>query len=91
VEQRYFEGAIAQAALFTYALTEAQLRQLYNVAVVPIIRLDRVANALLINYTGTLLTSSNAAGPYAPVPPGASSPYPVPQTDAHRFYRTSNP
>ena len=42
---------------------------------------------MVITYTGALLSSTNVAGPYAPVM-GATSPYPVPQTDSQRFYRS---
>jgi hypothetical protein len=40
-----------------------------------------------ITYTGTLLYSPNAAGPYQPVS-GASSPYVIPATGAAAFYRS---
>ena len=88
--QQYFAGAIAQAAFFTNALTAAQIQRFYSVATVPTISLADSGNNPIITYTGTLLSSTNVAGPYSPVT-GASSPYPVPQTDSQRFYRTRNP
>jgi alpha-mannosidase len=88
--QRYFAGAIAQAGVFTNALTGAQIQQLYRVAGTPLITLARgTGNNLLIGYTGTLLSSTNVAGPYSPVA-GAASPYVVPATNAQQFYRSEN-
>ncbi len=87
---RYFAGALAQAACFTNALTGSQIKQLYDLASAPSLTLNRVGNSLIINYTGTLLSSTNVAGPYTAVP-GARTPYPVPQTGTQQFYRTSNP
>lgn len=89
-DQEYFAGALAQAAFFTNALTAAQIKGLYDLATVPTISLAGAGNNLTITYTGTLRSSTNMIGPYEPIA-GASSPYPVPQTDARRFYRTSNP
>jgi hypothetical protein len=93
VNQRYLAGGLAQVALFTNALTSAQISNLYNLAVVvatPTISLTRIGNSLIISYTGTLLSSANAQGPYTPVA-GATSPYTVPLTDAQHFYRARNP
>ncbi|HVM49942.1 MAG TPA: hypothetical protein VMU04_18075 [Candidatus Acidoferrum sp.] len=55
----------------------------------PSIRLQRAGNTSVITYTGALLSCTNLLGPFAPVT-GASSPYPVPQTDAQRFYRSQS-
>ena len=41
-----------------------------------------------IVYTGTLLSSTNLSGAYQPVP-NATSPYPIPATNAQQFYRAS--
>jgi hypothetical protein len=90
VNQRFFAGAIAHAALFTNALTAPQILRLYTVAVVPAIRLDPAGNSFVIAYSGTLLSATNAEGPYQPVP-AACSPYPIPSTAARQFYRTRNP
>lgn len=89
--QRNLAGAIAHAAYFTNALTALQVKNLYNLATVPTISLAPSGSQLVITYTGTLLSSTNVAGPYGPVM-GASPPsYTVPMTDAQRFYRTHNP
>jgi hypothetical protein len=93
INQRYLAGGLAQVALFTNALSSAQVSNLYNLAVVvsvPTISLTRLGNSLIITYTGTLLSSSNVQGPYVPVA-GATSPYTVPSTDVQRFFRTRNP
>jgi hypothetical protein len=46
-------------------------------------------NNLVVTYTGTLLSSTNVAGPYAPVA-GASSPWTVPVTNPIRFYKAQS-
>jgi hypothetical protein len=87
--QRYFGGALAQAAFFTNALTSAQIQTLYSSAtVIPTISISGLGANAVITYTGTLLSSTNISGPYNPVP-GASSPYPVSPTGPQMFYRTS--
>jgi hypothetical protein len=90
--EEYFSGSISEAAFFTNALTSAQISQLYNTAApaVPTISLTETGNQLMITYTGTLLSSTNAAGPYNPVA-GAFSPYTVPVTGSQRFYRSLSP
>lgn len=52
----------------------------------PAISLARSGNSVTINYVGTLLSSPNIAGPYAPVA-GAASPYAVTVTNTQQFYR----
>ena len=42
---------------------------------------------LVINFAGTLVSSTNVAGPYAPVS-NATTPYVVPATNAQQFYRS---
>jgi hypothetical protein len=88
--QRFFAGAIAQAAFFTNALTASQVQRLYSVALVPAISLERGGKNPIIKFTGTLLSATNTAGPFKPVA-GATSPFPVPTTNAQQFYRTGNP
>ena len=83
---RYLAGAIAQAALFTSALTAAQIQAIYNPAP-PTISLTLSGGNAAITYTGTLMSSTNVAGPYNTVT-GASSPYATPATNAQMFYRT---
>jgi len=86
--QRYFGGALAQAAFFTNALTAAQILSLYVVTTVtPTISISRLGTAPVITYTGTLLSSTNVVGPYSPVS-GATSPYTVPLDAPQTFYRT---
>jgi hypothetical protein len=89
VSQRYFAGALAQAAFFTNALSASQVQSLFaGAAVTPTIFISRSGNNISLTYTGTLLSSTNVAGPYSQVQ-GASSPYPVPTTAPQTFYRTS--
>jgi hypothetical protein len=91
INQQYFAGAIAQAALFTNALTAAQVSQIYSLLLVPpptpTISLAGSGNHLVITYTGTLLSSTNVTGPYSPVT-GASPPYTISPSNARMFYRT---
>ena len=91
VNQRYLDGALAQAAFFTNALTGTQIANLYIAAVPsPTISLGYSGGHLVITYTGTLVSSTTVNGTYSPVS-GASSPYQVPQTDPQRFYRARVP
>jgi hypothetical protein len=88
--QRYFAGAIAQAAFYTNLLTLPQIQQLYTIANTPVVSLSRNSGSqLVITYTGTLLSSTNAAGPYMIVT-GATSPYVIPATNQQQFYRSAN-
>ncbi|MDE3066657.1 MAG: hypothetical protein KGJ60_03810 [Verrucomicrobiota bacterium] len=89
---RYFAGALAQAAFFTNALSAAQIQQIYDTAVptTPAISLTRSGNQLIITYTGTLLSSTNVAGPYAPVQGATPPTYTITPTGTQAFYRTSN-
>ncbi|HEY2084015.1 MAG TPA: hypothetical protein VGI88_14630, partial [Verrucomicrobiae bacterium] len=74
---------------FTNALSASQIQSLFAGAVVtPTILISRSGSNISITYTGTLLSSTNVAGPYSQVQ-GASSPYPVPTTAPQTFYRTS--
>lgn len=45
----------------------------------------------VISFTGTLLASTNVAGPYAPVPGAMGPTYPIPLTNATMFYKSSSP
>ncbi len=56
-------------------------------SVTPALSLGLAGSNLVITYTGTLVASTNVAGPYNPVT-GASSPYSTPATNAQMFYRT---
>lgn len=86
--QRYFGGALSQAAFFTNALSAQQIQSLYVSSVTtPTINISQSGGTVMISYTGTLLSSTNVLGPYSAVQ-GASSPYTVPTTGAQMFYRT---
>jgi hypothetical protein len=56
-------------------------------SVTPTVSLVLAGANVAITYTGTLVSSTNVAGPYNPVT-GASSPYSTPATNAQMFYRT---
>jgi hypothetical protein len=89
--QRYFAGAIAQAAFFTNALSAGHVQQLYNTAITPTVAMARgMGSNVMITYSGTLLSSTNVAGPYLPVT-NATSPYTILTTNAQQFFRVSNP
>ena len=85
-----FAGTIGEVAIFNRALTAAQVQRLYAAAPVPALQVGRQAGGAVINYTGTLRSSMNVSGPYAPVP-GAASPYNVTPEGLQMFYRSSNP
>ncbi|HEY5909336.1 MAG TPA: LamG domain-containing protein, partial [Verrucomicrobiae bacterium] len=89
--ERYFAGALAHAAICTNALSGAQIMQLYNGGAVPTISLVLSGNELVITYTGTLVSSTNAAGPYTPEPGATPSPYRVTPTESQKFYRAGSP
>ena len=57
-------------------------------SVTPAVSLVLAGTNVVITYTGTLVSSTNVAGPYNPVT-GASSPYSTPATNPQMFYRTS--
>lgn len=46
-------------------------------------------NAVVISYTGKLLSATNVTGPYTPIQ-NATSPYTVPTTNPQLFFKTSN-
>lgn len=85
-----FDGTIGEVAIFNRALTAAQVRALYAVAPVPALQMEPAGGGAVIRYTGTLHSSTNVIGPYAPVA-GASNPYNVTPAGAQMFYRASNP
>jgi hypothetical protein len=89
--EQYLAGSIAQEAFFTNALNAAQIKNLYIVATVPIVSVSYSAGQVIIKYTGSLLSSTNADGPYAKVVDATSSPYMVPSPAVKMFYRSSNP
>ena len=70
----------------------AQFRNFGDVSTIvqPTISISRSGTSFVINYTGTLYSSSTANGTYGPVS-GASSPYTVPSNTSIQFYRASSP
>jgi hypothetical protein len=89
INERYFGGALSQAALFTNALSSAQVASLFTLAVTPSISISPDGAQGRITYTGTLYSSPFAAGPYTAVP-GATSPYTIPPSGTQRFFRAAN-
>ena len=85
-----FSGTIDEVAIFNRALTAAQVQALYAAAPVPGLQMGPAGGGWVIDYTGTLQSSANVSGPYAPVP-GAASPYNVTSAGPQMFYRASNP
>jgi hypothetical protein len=91
VNERYFAGAIAQAAFFTSALTIAQIQTTYQAAVAPPLPslsiLSRSGNQLELNWNyGTLQSATNVNGPYQDITT-ASPPCTMLMTNARQFYR----
>lgn len=85
-----FIGKIDQVAVFNYALNSNQVAALFAAAPVPALQAALSGGGLKITYTGTLQSSTNVAGPFAPVP-GATSPFVVIPAAPQMFYRVGNP
>jgi hypothetical protein len=84
---RAFNGVIDEVAVFNYALTAAQLQQLYNVAAYTV-RLSiqsTPTNVILSWPRGALMEADNVTGPWATN--SAASPYPTPALGQNKFYR----
>jgi len=77
-------------AIYNYALSSSQVQQLYTSSSVPLMNLTSSNNNQVINYTGELLSSTNVAGPYIPVPGALPTSYVVPLTNSQMFYRVNN-
>lgn len=91
LNERYFAGAIAQAAFFTNALTASQIQSTYIAATAPappaFNELSQGNNQLELNWTyGTLQTATNVIGPYREVTDQAP-PFIVPMTNAQQYFR----
>jgi len=84
-----FVGKINDVAIYNYALSSSQVQQLYTSSV-PLMNLTSSNNNQVINYTGELLSSTNVAGPYTPVPGALPTSYVVPLTNSQMFYRVNN-
>jgi len=78
---------ISDAAVFTNALSSNAIYQIYLAAMNELITMTNSAGNLVLSWPqGTLLSSTNVQGPYAPVA-GASSPYTVSKSVPRQFYR----
>jgi autotransporter-associated beta strand protein len=90
-----FVGTIDEVALYDYALNATQVATHYaagtNVIIMPTISAALSGTDLVITYTGTLASSTNAAGPITNIVAGATSPYTVPATNAQMFFRSRIP
>jgi hypothetical protein len=91
VNERFFGGAIAQAAFYTNALTAPQIQTTYQAAIAPpppvFSAWQESGNQLNLSWTyGTLQTATNVTGPYLDVPT-AVAPYPISTTNRQQFYR----
>jgi autotransporter-associated beta strand protein len=91
INERYFAGAIAQAAFFTNALTAAQIQGTYIAATAPpppaFAPLNESNNQLELNWTyGTLQVATNVTGPYLEVT-NQTPPFIIPTTNARQFFR----
>jgi hypothetical protein len=82
-----FFGSISDVALFPYALGAAQVQTLYQAAPAPLLAVTKQT----INFTGTLVSATNVAGPYSPVP-GAAWPSYIPTNNGlPQFFKARNP
>ena len=91
VNERYFGGAIAQAAIFTNALTLAQIQATYQAAVTPPLPtlsiLGQNGNQLQLSWNyGILQGATNVTGPYLDLT-NVNSPESILMTNAVQFYR----
>jgi prepilin-type processing-associated H-X9-DG protein len=89
---RQFAGQVCEVALFTNALTSAQVQTLYSAGVswpAAGLTIGNIGGGQMeLNWSyGTLQSAPNAAGPYADLT-NAVSPYTIPATNAQQFYRT---
>lgn len=89
--QRYLSGAVAHAALFSYALSAAQIADLYTgtAAPAPAISVTHSNGQIVITYTGVLRSATTVNGPYTPVA-DATSPYTTSPTGAQMYYEASS-
>lgn len=91
-----FRGKIANVALYNYALTTNQVVAHFAagtnapVVVTPgVMSINQINSSqvqLIWNFSGTLQSATNAAGPYSDEV-GATSPFTVTTTNAQKFYR----
>jgi hypothetical protein len=86
---RTFNGVIDEVAVFNYALTPAQVLNLYNGAAPPSVTLNiqRLGSNLQLSWSqGTLLEATNVTGPWS-TNNAAPSPYPVTPAGPQKFYQ----
>ena len=91
VNERYFGGAIAQAAFFTNALSAAQVQSTYKAATTPSLPTFSAWNesggVLDLSWTyGTLQTATNVTGPYEDLE-RAISPFSTSMTNGQQYFR----
>jgi hypothetical protein len=89
-----FVGYVNDVAIYNYALSANEIAAQYvaggGIPSVPFISIGSSGGNIVITYTGTLLSSTNVAGPYNPVA-GATSPYTNAPSNAQMLYRASYP
>lgn len=91
LNERFFGGAIAEAAFFTNALSAAQIESAYVAATAPSApafgALTQSGNQLDLNWTyGMLQTATNVSGPYQDLT-NAAPPFVIRTTNAQQFFR----
>ena len=91
VNERYFAGAIMEAAFFTNALTLMQIQTTYQAATAPLPptfnALNESSNALELNWSyGTLEAATNVTGPYQIIT-NAGPPLFILMTNQQQFFR----
>lgn len=83
---RAFNGRIDEVAVFSYALTQAQVQQLYFAGLNPLLTIGPSGGNVVLNWTaGTLLESTNLSGPWTT--DSATPPYTNAPTAPQKFYR----
>jgi hypothetical protein len=85
---RTFNGLIDEVAVFNYAMTPAQIVNLYSAGGPPLVTLSiqpSGANVVLTWSQGTLLESPNPTGPWTTNT--AASPYTTSPTGSQKFYK----
>jgi hypothetical protein len=85
-----FVGKINDVAIYKYALSANQVQQLYAAAPVPVMTMTSTNSQPVITFTGQLLSSTNVAGPFTPVPGATPTTYTIPLTNSQMFYRVNN-
>jgi hypothetical protein len=83
---------MSQVALYGYAMSASQVASNYNAATYvapPTISAALSGANLVITYTGTLRSSTDVTQPITNVVVGETSPYTIPATNSHRFFRSS--